>query len=226
MQFQIVIPYWGTDARYRRLLEEWLAAYKALALPYPVVIATDYDTPMQAKGVFWKNYSVKEVRADYPFDYKGQLVCAAIMAIHTPLLVLDSDAILQHDPEPLLREFEHKPFAMPADEGALGLKIRNRHAQETNVPKRCAGVLWFGPGADRAHLVREYLRAFEELLSGRYYEERRLFEQHAWSMVAHWTNAPFLPRTLNWCDLNTRNGPNPEAAIYHRIGQRKFSMQR
>jgi hypothetical protein len=51
-----------------------------------------------------------------------------------------------------------------------------------------------------------------------------LFEQHAWSMVAHWSGAPFLPRTLNWCDLNPRNGPNPEAAIYHRIGQRKFAL--
>lgn len=224
MKFKILIPYWGTRQQYRRLLEDWFTAYKALNLPHQVIVASDFDTPEQIRTCFWKQFPVREVSKDYIFDYKGLLVCAAIQAIHEPLLVLDADAVLQADPEPLLRTFEHAEFAMPADEGALGRKIRNRHAQETLTPKRCAGVMWFGPYQNRAHLVREYLRAFEELLSGRYYEERRLFEQHAWSMVAHWVNAPFLPRTLNWCDINPRNGPNPEAAIYHRIGQVKFNL--
>jgi hypothetical protein len=140
------------------------------------------------------------------------------------VLVLDADAVIQADPGPLLEHFAHIEFAMPEDEGCRGLRIRNRHAIPTSIPKRCAGVMWLGPAVNRPHLVREYLRAFEELLTGKYYEERRLYEQHAWSMVAHWSAAPVLPRELNWCDINPRNGVNPAASIIHRIGQRKFTL--
>lgn len=221
MNYRILIPYWGNDARYVHLLGEWFNAYRACHIGTPVTIITDTESN-NILDDYIRRYPVK-CSNEYMFDRKGEIVCAAIQDTEEPVLVLDTDAILQHDPEPLLREFENVPFAMPRDEACLKLFVRNRHAQNTNVPKRCAGVLWFGRGGDRKHLVSEYRRAFTELQTGRYYEERRLFEQHAWSMVAHWNAAPMLPRELNWADHITSIGPNPKAAIYHRIGQRKWN---
>lgn len=223
MRYTILIPFWGNDPRYVKLLHEWFQAYYDNDCAAQVVVVYDQDTE-PVPGYSWTKVSTPEWDQQYPFDHKGDIVCAAIQRFLEPVLVLDSDAILRKDPTVALTPFYHKEFAMPADEGALGRQLRNRHAQEIGIAKRCAGVLWFGPG-NRAKLVDEYRQAFVELLSGRYYEERRLFEQHAWSWVAHQRNAPFLPRTMNWADHNSRNGPNPEAFIYHRIGQRKFNLR-
>jgi hypothetical protein len=222
MNFRILIPYWGNDPKYFKLLSEWHEAYKRLNLLHPVTLITDTDSPCHP-FMDWKAFETPAYNKLYTFDHKGDLVCAALLKIHGPVLVVDSDAVLQHDAEPLLRPFDGVAFAMPADEGAYGRKLRNRHGQDGPIPKRCAGVMWFG-GADREQLVKEYRAAFATLGSGKYYEERRLYEQHAWTMVAHQRNAPFLPRTLNWLANNSRNGPNPEAAIYHNVGQRKFTL--
>lgn len=224
MNFRILIPYWGNDPRYSALLTAWFTAYRALGLPHQVTIITDQHTAPRSTPYWIENYHTPEYDPAYPFDHKGDIVCAAIQRILDPVLVLDADAVIQHDPEPLLRQLMGVPFAMPADEGALGRHLRNRHAQETAIPKRCAGVLWFGSSYQRETLVRDYRLAFQELSSGLWYEERRLREQHAWSVVAFHRNAPFLPRTLNWLAANTRNGPNLDAAIYHNVGQRKFGL--
>jgi len=222
MNFRILIPFWGTNPAYVNLLDEWFRLYRLAHCPHPVTLISDFDTPVLHR-YSWRSFPVNS-RRDYIFDHKGEIVCAAVQAISDAVLVLDADAIVNFDPEPLLRPYEHTAFAMPADEACLGLHLRNRHAQETFIPKRCAGVLWFGRGGERSALVARYRMAFRDLESGRYYEERRLFEQHAWSMVAHEVGAPFLPRTLNWGDHIAHIGPNPEAAIYHRIGQRKFRL--
>lgn len=228
MNFRILVPYWGNDPRYVKLLADWFAAYRAAKIPHPVTIISDTDMTLgnfpagDLTSSIWQSFDVK-CSNEYMFDRKGEIVCAAIQSTTEPVLVLDSDALIQHDPEPYLRTFENAAFAMPRDEANLKNFIRNRHAQHTNIPKLCAGVLWFGRTGDRKFLVSEYRRAFKELLTGRYHEERRLFEQHAWTMVAHWTGAPILPRALNWADHIASIGPNPEAAIYHRIGQRKWN---
>jgi hypothetical protein len=221
MNYRILLPYWGNDLRYVKLLEQWFAAYRACHIGTPVSIITDTEAD-NILDDYIRRYEVK-CGNEYMFDRKGEIVCAAILDTAEPVLVLDLDALLQHDPEPLILGYEDTPFAMPRDEANLKNCIRNRHGQPTAIPKRCAGVLWFGRGGDRKHLVAEYRRAFTELQTGRYYEERRLFEQHAWTMVAHWNNAPILPRELNWADHITSIGPNPAAAIYHRIGQRKWN---
>lgn len=224
MNFKILVPYWGNDKRYRTLLEEWFAAYNASGCKAPVRLITDKQTEQFGSPYIWHAFDTPEYEKCYQFDHKGDIVCAAIQQIIEPVLVLDTDAILKRDVMPVLEALQLVPFAMPADEGALGLCIRNRHGQPTKIIKRCAGVLWFGGAGSRVALVQDYRAALVELKTGRYYEERRLFEQHAWSMVAHQRNAPILPRTMNWLDNNTRNGPNPEAYIYHRIGQRKFNI--
>lgn len=221
MNFRILIPFWGRDERYVRLLGNWYTQYRSLRLPHPVTVITDFDTDPVVPSAWVRSFPVAS-KNQYQFDHKGNIVCAAITAFHEPLLVLDSDAVLQGDPEPLLRPFEKVPFSLPKDEGALGRKIRNRHAQEGPIVKGCAGVLWFGASQDRQYLVDEYRLAFRELCSGRYYEERRLFEQHAWTMVRYKLGSEFLPRLLNWPDHITSVGHNPDAVICHHIGQRKF----
>jgi hypothetical protein len=224
MNYKILIPFWGNNPRYLKLIEEWFEAYNASGCKAPVTLITDKQTKQFGASKLWQVFDTPEYNSTYQFDHKGHLVCAAIQQIIDPVLVLDSDAIIRKDFSALLDAFEFVPLAMPADEGCLGLHLRNRHAQPTKIPKRCAGVLWFGSVGSRIALVQDYKAAFDELLTGRYYEERRLFEQHAWSMVAHNMNAPMLPRTMNWLDNNSRNGPNPDAFIYHRIGQRKFNV--
>jgi hypothetical protein len=224
MNITILVPYWGNDPRYRNLLEEWFAAYNASGCKLPVRVITDKHTNQFGAPCVWYAYDTPEYDPAYQFDHKGDIVCAAIQQFIEPVLVLDSDAILKKDVTGVLESLQLVPFAMPADEGALGLYIRNRHGQPTKISKRCAGVLWFGGVGSRVALVQDYRAAFAELKTGRYYEERRLFEQHAWSMVAHNRNALVLPRTMNWLDNNTRNGPNSDAYIYHRIGQRKFNV--
>lgn len=219
MNFRILVPYWGKDDRYANLIEKWFLSYREARVPHPVTIISDFDTPELPRCI-WRSFPVRS--SPYVFDKKGELVCAAIQAFHEPLLVLDADALIQSDPLPFLRGFENVPMTLPKDEGAFNRKLRNRHAIEGPVIKGCAGVLWFGQCRDRRYLVDEYKRAFRELESGRFYEERRLFEQHAWTYVRHWLNSPFLPRELNWPDHITSVGPNPDAAICHRIGQRKF----
>jgi len=226
MNFRILIPFWGHEPKYIRLLQEWYAQYKACHLPHPVTMITDFDTPEIPSGHFWLRSFPIANKSQHMFDHKGNLVCAALTAFHEALLIVDADAMFQFDPEPLLRPFEHAEFAMPADEAFLTTKIRNRHGQPTSAAKRCAGVMWFGYGGNRAALVQHYRDSFRELEAGRYLEERRLFEQHAWSLVADKVHAPFLPRTLNWADHITAFGSNPEAAIYHRIGQRKWNTQK
>lgn len=224
MIFKILVPYWGNDPRYRKLLEEWFKAYNKSGCKAQVILITDKQTKQFGAFELWKAYDTPDHAPDLQFDHKGDIVCAAIQQIFEPVLVLDTDAIIQKDFSSFLESFENVPFAMPLDEGCFGLHIRNRHGQPTDIPKRCAGVLWFGATGSRVALVRDYRAAFKDLESDRYYEERRLYEQHAWSMVAHKHRAPMLPREMNWLDVSVRNGPNSKAYIYHRIGQRKFSI--
>ena len=223
MNFKILVPFWGTDPRYIKLLREWYEAYTKSGCHAPVSIISDQHTPAIPGEWTWQSFTVPEQNKTYQFDHKGNIVCAAVQSTVNPVLIVDSDAVFQGNPATMLESFAYVPFAMPEDEGARGRKLRNRHAQEGQVAKRCAGVLWFG-GGKRVELVHDYRQAFADLETGRYYEERRLFEQHAWSMVAHKHKAPMLPRVLNWPDHITSVGPNPEALINHRIGQRKFNV--
>jgi hypothetical protein len=224
MQYRFLVPHWGSDPKYTDLLFSWVRAYESSGAKAPFTVISDTKTP-KIPSLPWEAFDTSKFKGaiseNNGFDRKGAIVSLAITAIQEPVLVLDADAFLQFDPEPLLSPFEGVPFAMPKDFGAPHLRIRNRHMQETPVTKRCAGVLWFG-GGNRDLLCIDYLIAFDELKAGRYFEERRLFEQHAWAMVAHKHKAPFLPDELNWPDIIPRYGPNPKAAIYHRIGQRKW----
>lgn len=228
MNYRILLPYWGNDARYQKLLDEWFVAYRKLCIRQPVTIISDKQTKRGDGLHDWRAYETPEYNPQYQFDHKGDIVCAAIVDIAEPVLVLDTDAVFARDPAPLLESLALVPFAMPEDEGARGRKIRNRHAQEGPIAKRCAGVLWFGTSTNskikRSDLVHCYRSSFKELETGKYYEERRLFEQHAWTMVAYYYKAPFLPRSLNWPDHITSVGPSEEAYINHRIGQRKFNV--
>lgn len=203
-------------------MDEWFIQYSKSGNKAPVLIVTDTFTSIPWHKNDVCRFKTPE-RTPFHFDHKANLVLAAIQHFTEPLLVLDSDALVRLPLEPFLDPVANVPFAMPEDEGARGRFLRNRHRQETSIPKRCAGVLWFG-SSSRLILAAEYEDAFQTLLTGSYGEERRLYEQHAWSMVAYKRNAPFLPRELNWPDHITSVGPNTHAAIYHRMGQRKFGV--
>lgn len=219
---KLLIPYWGTDSRHKELLFKWLEAYRKSGCDIPFAIISDHRTE-PFDGLPWEAYQTPDYSTHYPFDNKGAIVCRAIVDTTESVLVLDADAFIQRCPREALEKFEHIPFAMPEDEGRRGLHLRNRHAQETDILKRCAGVLWFGAG-NRQFFADEYKREFQEMQSGRWYEPRHLYEQHAWTLVAHWYKAPLLPRVFNWASHIASVGPNPDAFINHHVGQRKFNL--
>jgi hypothetical protein len=227
---RFLIPHWGSDSKHRELLGKWFGRYHMSGCKIPVTVISDDKTePLNVQRMFgaeWRSYRTSPP-GQYPFDTKGEIVCAAIVDIQEPVLVLDADAFLQRCPQEALTALLGVPFAMPEDEGRRGLHLRNRHAQETDVLKRCAGVLWFGQPLDpeyRQWLVKEYQKAFSTMQNGKWHEPRYLCEQNAWTLVAHWHTCPILSRLFNWADHITSIGPNSEAYICHHIGQRKFNI--
>lgn len=222
---RLLVPHWGNDIRYQHLLCTWVDAYQKSGCTIPFTIISDERTENVDLGP-WKAYPTSPP-GQYMFDTKGEIVCAAIVDFQEPVLVLDADAFVQRCPMEGLSKLLGVPFAMPEDEGRRGMHLRNRHAQETDILKRCAGVLWFGEPLDeeyRQWLVKEYKKAFETMQNGKWYEPRYLCEQNAWTLVAHWHTCPVLPRVYNWADHIASIGSNPDAYIYHRLGQRKFNV--
>jgi hypothetical protein len=233
MKPTIVIPFWGNHPAYRRWLEEWVRRYEALKIDLPVLIASDEvidaDLVPQIDRLLvgtarWADL----VDPRYPYDRKGAIVCAAILALQDcPVFVLDADAYLVGDPSPILQRFLTCGIAMPADEGAFG---KPYEPPFEIAERRCAGVILFGSvTCDRNELVRDYRTFYNVLLQqmecGKFREERRLLEQHAWTMVADGWNGPLLPRELNWPVCFKSSGDNPRAVIHHHIGRKKWVGQ-
>ena len=226
----IVVPYWGNDPKYAKLLTEWVTQYEASGSPHDYVIATDTKTDLSNGDLPHERFDVSDYYMDssYAFDRKGAIVCEAIKLFRNEyLLVLDADALVQFDPAGLIPSF-NVPTAlmMGEDLGAKGKCLRLKDHSYSTIPKRNAGVMYFVADnwTDRIDLVSAYCSAFREMLSGKYSEARELYEQHAWTIVAHKLAAPYLPNELNWPDHLRGYGPNPKAAIYHRIGKRKWNL--
>ena len=230
----IVVPYWGNDPKYAKLLTEWVTQYEASGSPHDYVIATDTKTNLGSGDFPYQRFDVSDYYMDssYAFDRKGAIVCEAIkLFCKEDLLVLDADALVQFDPASLLPDCpEYTTLCMGEDLGAKGKCLRLKDHSYSIVHKRNAGVMYFPskapvcPSIRSSFLVISYIDAFREMLSGKYSEARELYEQHAWSIVAHKLAAPYLPNELNWPDHLRGYGPNPKAAIYHRIGKRKWNL--
>jgi hypothetical protein len=235
MKPTLVIPFWGDHPAYRGWLEEWVRRYEALGLDTPVVIVSDEaladDLVPQIERVWVDTDPFADlIDPRYPYDRKGAIVCATINALwQYPLFVLDADAFLVGDPSPHLGGFAAEEIAMPADEGAFGKPYAGTY---DGIVRRCAGVIWYGGHYvphSRHLLTRHYRQHFlalrAEMEAGSFPEERRLLEQHAWTMVAHQWESPVLPRELNWPACFKHAGANPHAAIHHHIGRRKWAGQ-
>ncbi len=226
MNYTTCVLYWGYG-KYEPLLFRWLGAYKGTS---PIAVLTDLVTPLPP--LVTSDDQIRILRVDplaagvphnaaYPFDYKAALVCSLLQQTTEALFVVDADALVVADPTPHLSKAERAPLAMPLDEGAL-----NQCIAGTSYKKRCAGVMWFGeaPAHIRSGLVNDYITAFYGMQTNDG-EDRRLCEQNAWSLVAGRGYYPVLPRELNWPDHFRHVGPNPNAAILHRIGRRKWAKQ-
>lgn len=232
--FTIAVPFWGDHPAYRQWLRQWCECYRASGTTAPAMIATDTatapeelpDLPVQAFDLApWKECNDPE----YPFDRKGVIVCSLLTARpREELFIVDADAFLQHDPGRFLEPFAGVDFAMPVDEGAFGAHLAPPFDA---AAKRSGGILWFGASTheSRVALVREYkstyLNIIAHLRARTFREERRLLEQHTWTLIAHRRGAPLLPRELNWPTGLPTTPANPDAAIHHHIGKRKWSGQ-
>lgn len=232
MEVTIAIPFWGNHPAYRTWLDRWLEHYRTSGCTARPVIISDEVLPADlAPGVDRLQVSTAPfsdlVDPAYPYDRKGAIVCAAILALAgLPLFVLDADAWISRDPLPLLAPHANDTLALPEDEGAFRKPYAEPHA---SVIRRCAGVIYFAARskAVRQELVSKYRTHYLELRAaietGSFAEERRLLEQHAWTFVAHELNTRVLPRELNWPVCFRSSGENPLAAIHHHIGRKKWS---
>lgn len=222
----ILVPFFGDTAKFQPLLDRWVEAYKSSGCRWPWYTLGD-QTEVYSRPAMRVDIAgfADVIRPGQPFDVKGALVCSAILKLGQPLFVLDADAFLAADPAAALAPFHDCPIAMPADHGAVMYwrETRLRPPYE-RVPKRCAGVQWFGPAGDRTRLVAGYRRAFAELLAMPrlpwHPQLHHLVEQYAWSICAHRFGGRTLPPLLNWHEEHL--GHHPGAVINHHYGHPKW----
>lgn len=222
----ILVPYFGDTQRFRPLLDRWIAAYKASGCRVPWFALNEEPEAYELPSMRVNISGFRDLcRPGQPFDVKGALVCAALLQVTEPVLVLDADAFLAKDPMPALEPFRAAPVAMPLDHGAL---IFHRQAKLTapfHCQKLCAGVQFFGEGADRSRLVAGYRRAFEEIMAlPRLPWEPQLahlVEQYAWSVCASRRGGLVLPAAMNWAPVHL--GENPDVVVNHHYGHPKWS---
>lgn len=231
----ILVPYFGELAKFRPLLYRWLESFRRLSCPVgevqPVIISDDHAASKAALDwdVGFRLVDISAFadvrRPGVAFDHKGAIVCAALLEIRYPVLVLDADAFLARDPSSLLMSFPTAPIAMPLDHGAI---IHFREVKMDPpyhaVPKMCAGVQWFGDPLVRAKLVAAYKAAWTELIELPKLPWTppisNLIEQYAWSLVAHRLGGKVLPATMNWAPHHV--GPNPLAIVNHYFDYKKW----
>lgn len=224
----VLVPFFGDRARFRPLLDAWIAA-KAKAAPDLAWFALtdeplDYGTP---NAVVSLEGFRDLLRPGQPFDVKGALVSAALLRFPEPLLVLDADAVLARDPRPGLAPFSGVSIAMPLDGGA----VMHGRAPLLSPPygavaKVCAGVQFFGMTPGRSRLVAGYRRAFEELRALPRLPWSpplpHLLEQYAWSLAMNRRGGAILPVTYNWAPHFL--GESPDAVVNHHYGFKKWSI--
>lgn len=231
----ILVPYFGDLARFRPLLDKWVASYVDAGMKRDrVVLLTDNkagcEDSASANGISIYAPDLSGfsdlVRPGQPFDVKGALVAAYLRDWSYPTLVLDADAVLVADPDKLLLPFKESPIAMPIDAGAVthGRAPRLRPPFES-VRKKCAGVMWFGASEGRSRLVAGYRRAFEEMRETLPWDGSaatpHLLEQHAWSVACHWRGGGTLPALINWSPRHL--GDNAHAVVLHDYGLAKWA---
>lgn len=233
----ILVPFFGDRDRFRPLLNNWIASYKQSGCRVPWFALSDqpetYDLPsMRVEIDGFRDL----IRPDQPFDTKGALVCAALLKLREPVLVLDADAFLVRDPMPTLEPFMKAPVAMPIDHGAIVFYRKPTFEKPlTGIRKLCAGVQFFGgdvkgdavvPSCDRGRLVAGYRKAFEEIIAMPRLpwepQLSHLVEQYAWSLCAHRRGGQVLPGSMNWAPVHL--GESPFAVVYHHYGHSKWQQ--
>ncbi len=221
----ILVPWFGNVGRFEAMADAWVARYVESGTVAPWRYLTDVDLPART-GAMIDRYDLagfsEVIRPGQPFDVKGALVCAALLAHDEPLLVLDLDAQLLRDPAPDLAPFMGRVIAMPVDAGA----ITHDRSPRLNPPygtvlKLCAGVMFFGAG-DRGRLVAAYRKAWTELRPTLPWSPPlpHLLEQHAWSLAARRRGGDVLSQAFNWSPDHL--GANALATVEHRYGLRKW----
>lgn len=222
----IVVPYFGTDPRYHKLLDQWVSQFFKLNCACPLAIISDESSPCSypvrrfdlSKYKYW-------MRPNQPFDRKGALMCKAILNL-SPCLILDADALLMRDPTEALKPFENSICAMPLDLGANPNPNKPRKLDRSygNITRTCGGVLWSGSPNNAHFLVGEYLNAFQELREQMHLPWSPpidcLIEQFSWSIALHRLMGHYLPETFNWPPHLC--GPNENAIVNHYFGNRKL----
>lgn len=223
----VLVPFFGDRKRVRPLLDKWIEA-KARVAPNLTWFALtdeplDYSTPFALVSI---DGFRDLIRPGQVFDFKGALVCAALLRFSERLLVLDADAVLAKDPAPTLAAFSLVPISMPVDGGAICFS-RSPFLEEpfAGIRKCCAGVQFFGDGNGRSRLVAGYRKAWTELAAlprppwSPPLEHLR--EQHAWSIALRRRGGMYLPNAMNWAPHFY--GESSDAVVNHHFGVGKWA---
>lgn len=230
LRYTLATLYYGDRApRYDAMLAAWLQEAEAVRSASIAGVHVLSDRVFSGlDSIVLRPHGDCPRREGDPFDLKGALMCSALIALPGPLLILDLDAVLQRDPTPALAPFAESLIALPVDSGAArNPLVRN------NVPKKCAGVAWFGRATpeEREILVRKYCDAWQSLASlhrpqpGAKHPKQspHLLEQHAWSLANFRCGRHTLPDSMNWPAHHRGPMPGTEGAyVHHNYGQRKW----
>ena len=209
--------YFGTGFEW--LLSIWIERWQKAASASRLVVVTDEDTkiPELPVGVVYTVLRIKLrtfadiLRPEYLMDVKEALALAAAARIPGRLLVVDADALFQHDPWPtLLGVGELGAFGMVQDCGERILEL----GREGRCPEHNAGVLYFDEESPRVRVIFQYIRAFNEF-KNRPNPQPVILGQRAWSVAHHRLGGKLLPREVNWSHCWKAN---PDAAVFHYHG--------
>lgn len=222
----IAVPSFGDSPKWAKMLEVWMDFYRASGCSLPVTVVTDTHWPAprcvqdgHAKMIRFNPDNLPCVLRDgMPFDRQGSLICQAILYFGR-CVIMDSDALMQHDPTKAFLSFPAKAvIGMAPDAGGRRFMLDGEAVLERN-----GGVLYFGEVDmdERMALVQEYQDTFAQLRATQ--EANPILEQLVFSAMWHRAGrtgrAYDIARTLNHSRLW---GLDDRATIRHEHGRVKW----
>jgi len=216
----VLTTYWGENPAYEALLNDWVEAFIVSGTTLPFMVLTDLETPNTRYPTLRVDVSAHAIlmRPNHPMDRKGALMVEALRQIEGPVLIIDTDATLQHPLQNFIGPWEMADIAITRDSGPRMIDVGY---DEPVFKEMCAGVMYFGQG-DKGQIIQRYYQAYGQL-SIRTPREP-LLEQQAWSVVWKRMEGDALPDSMGW--VERRWGKNANATILHDHGPGKFAQYR
>ena len=221
--FPPVIPDVAEGKKVRALLDEWRRRWDAAGSKHECAVITEKIGPA-GWDCLWVNSDACAfaIRPGQPWDMKGALVLAALLASPRPLLVMDADAFVtdaaKFDRELKRLTVQNPPVATVEDCWTRLVKLPDG----ATVTQRQAGVMWFGGGAKlHAEIFNLYLAAWAEV-GKQFAPDEPWLEQLVWSAVWACMGRHELPAALNVSHAKGEEARN-KAAVVHWHGPSKWA---